>query len=245
MLSMLSTVWHLIFFDPIYNCLVFLIDVVPHGDVGIAIILVIIIVKAILFPLSVKAAKTQKLMKQIEPKLKEIKKNISDPQEQAKATMDLYKEAGMNPFSSIIVALLQIPVLIALYFSVSRGGGVAFPAINTAVLYSFVHAPTHVSVLFLGLIDMTKKSLLLSILAVIAQFIQGYFIFPKPPERDPDAKSSMKDDFARSMHIQMRYMMPVMIGIIAYTVSAILGLYFIVSSIAAIVQELLIRKHKV
>ena len=76
MLSMFGTIWHTVFFDPIYNCLVFLIDVVPHGDVGIAIILVIIVVKAVLFPLSVKAAKTQKLMKQIDPKLKEIKNRM-------------------------------------------------------------------------------------------------------------------------------------------------------------------------
>lgn len=242
---MFSTFWHTVFFDPIYNSLVYLIDIVPHGDLGIAVILLVIFVKVLLFPLSVKAAKTQKLMKDLDPKLKAIKETIKDPQEQAQATMNLYKESGVNPFSSILVALLQIPVLITLYFVVARGGGVTFPAINTAALYPFVHAPAQVSVEFLGLIDITKKSLILAILATIGQFIQGYFVFPKPPARDPKAEPNLKDDLAHSMHLQMRYMMPVMMGVLAYSFSAIVGLYFIVSSVAAIIQELLIRKHKV
>lgn len=242
---MFSTIWHTFFFDPIYNGIVFLIDVVPHGDAGIAIVLIVIIVKVALLPLSIKAAKTQKLMKEIDPKLKDIKKNISDSQEQAKATMELYKEAGMNPFSSILVMFIQIPVLIALYMSVTRGGGVTLPDINIDVLYSFVHVPQTVSMHFLGFIDITKKSLPLAILAGIAQFAQGYFVFPKLPPRDPNTPASMKDDFARSMQIQMRYVMPIMIGVIAYTISAVVGLYFIISSITAIIQELLIRKHKV
>lgn len=242
---MISTVWHILFFNPIYNGLVFLIDVVPHGDVGIAIVLVISIVKILLFPLSIKAAKTQKLMKEIDPKLKEIKKNIKDPQEQSKATMDLYKQSGMNPFSSILVALIQIPVFIALYFAVSRGGGVPLPEINTGLLYSFVHAPSTISMLFLGFIDITQKSLPLAIIASLAQFTLGYFSFPKLPPRDPEAKATMKDDFARSMQVQMRYVMPIMIGIFAYTISAMVGLYFVVSSVTSIIQELLIRKHKV
>lgn len=204
---MFSTIWHTFFFDPIYNCLVFLIDVVPHGDVGIAIVLVIFIVKIILFPLSVKAAKTQKVMKEIDPKIKEIKKNITDPQEQAKATMDLYKESGMNPLSSILVALIQIPVLIALYLSVSHGGGVALPAINIDILYSFVPQPETISTLFFGIVDITQKNFPIAVLAAIMQFLQGHFTFPKLAPKDPDAPANMKDDFARSMQLQMKYVM--------------------------------------
>lgn len=242
---MFGTIWHTFFFDPIYNGLVFLIDTIPNGDVGIAIVLIIAIVKIILLPLSVKAAKTQKLMKEIEPKLKEIKKNITDPQEQAKATMALYKESGMNPFSSILVAFLQIPIFIALYLAVSHGGGVALPAINVDLLYSFVPQPETVSMLFLGFMDITQKSLPLAIIAGLSQFVHGYFAFPKLEKRDPNAKASMKEDFARSMQVQMKYVMPVMIAFFAYTISAMIGLYFLVSSITSIIQELLVRKHKV
>lgn len=242
---MFSTIWHTIFFDPIYNSLIFLIDVLPQGDVGLAVVLMIIIVKVIFFPLSIKAAKTQKLMKTIEPKLKEIKETIKDSQEQAKATMALYKESGMNPFSSILVALLQIPVFIALYLSVYSGGGIALPAINTELLYSFVPQPETISMLFLGFMDITAKSLPLAILAGIAQFVHGYFAFPKMPPKDPNAPASMKEDFARSLQVQMKYVLPVIIAVSAYMISAIIGLYFLASSVTAVIQELLIRKHKV
>ncbi len=242
---MWSTIWHLFFFDPVYNGLIFFIDAIPAGDVGIAIILITVTVKTALLPLSIKAAKTQKVMKEIDPKIKAIKKDITDSQEQAKAIMELYKTSGINPFASILLMFIQIPIVIALYFSVSKGGGVPLPAINTAFLYSFIPQPDTISMLFLGIIDITQKNLPLAILAGIAQFIYGQLAFPKLEPKVADAKPSMKDDFARSMQIQMKYVMPLVIGFFAYSISATLGLYFMVSSVFSIFQELLIRKHKV
>ena len=67
---MFNYIWHTFFFDPVYNGLVFFIDVIPGGDVGLAIIATVIVVKTILLPLSIKAAKTQRVMREIEPKLK-------------------------------------------------------------------------------------------------------------------------------------------------------------------------------
>ncbi len=242
---MWSTIWHGLFFDPIYNLLVFFVDVVPGGDVGLAVVLATVVVKALLFPLSIKAAKTQKVVKEIEPKMKEIKETITDSQEQARAIMKLYSDNGINPFASILLMFIQIPILIALYFSVSKGGGIPFPEINTAILYSFIPVPETASMLFMGFFDVTQKSLLLAILASALQFGHGYLAFPPIPPREKDAKPSMKEDFSRSLQMQMKYVMPVIIGVVAYSISAIIALYFVVSSVAAIVQELLIRKHKV
>jgi YidC/Oxa1 family membrane protein insertase len=242
---MWSTIWHLFFFDPVYNGLIFFVDVVKGGDVGIAIILITITVKTILLPLSIKAAKTQKVMKEIEPKIKAIKADISDNQEQAKAMMELYKTSGINPFASILLLFIQIPIVIALYFAVSNGGGIALPAINIALLYSFIPQPETISMLFLNIIDITQKNLPIAIIAGIAQFIYGQLAFPKLEPKEADAKPSMKDDFARSMQVQMKYVMPVIIGFFAYSISATIGLYLMVSSVFSIFQELLIRKHKV
>lgn len=242
---MWSTIWHLFFFDPVYNGLIFFVDVVKGGDVGIAIILITITVKTILLPLSIKAAKTQKVMKEIEPKIKAIKADISDNQEQAKAMMELYKTSGINPFASILLLFIQIPIVIALYFAVSKGGGVPLPAINIVLLYSFIPQPETISMLFLNIIDITQKNLPIAIIAGIAQFIYGQLAFPKLEPKAVDAKPSMKDDFARSMQVQMKYVMPVIIGFFAYSISATIGLYLMVSSVFSIFQELLIRKHKV
>ena len=151
---MFSFIWHTFFFDPIYNCLVFFIDVVPGGDVGIAIILATLVVKTVLLPLSLKAARTQYVMREIEPELKEIKEKYKDKREElARATMDAYKNAGVNPFSSILLLFVQIPIIIALYFSIARGGGVPLPDINTSLLYSFIPNPETVSMLFFGVVD--------------------------------------------------------------------------------------------
>jgi YidC/Oxa1 family membrane protein insertase len=243
---MFGTIWHTLFLNPIYNALVYFIDAIPGGDVGIAIILTVIIVKVLLLPLSIKAAKTQKVMREIEPKLKDIKERITDPQEQARATMDLYREAGINPFASILLLFVQIPIVIALYFAVAGGGGVPLPGINTSLLYGFVPVPATVSMLFLGILDITQKSLLLAIFAGALQFLQSHFMFPALPPRDPKAPASMKDDFGRSMQMQMKYFLPVFIGIIAYTTSAAIALYFVISSITTLAQELLfVRKHKI
>ena len=123
---MFSYIWHTVFFDPIYNALIFFVDTVRGGDVGIAIIATVVVVKTILLPLSIKAAKTQRIMRELEPKLKELKETYKDDrQKQAQEMMQLYKDYELNPFASIFLMFLQIPIILALYFAVYSGGGIA------------------------------------------------------------------------------------------------------------------------
>lgn len=241
---MFTYIWHTFFFDPIYNGLVFFIDVVPNGDVGLAIVGTTIVVKFLLLPLSIKAAKSQKLMRELEPKLKAVKEKFKDKrEEQAKAIMDLYKEAGLNPLSSIFLLFIQIPIIIALYFSVYSGGGVALPAINIDLLYSFIPTPETANMIFLGIVDITKKSLPLALLAGITQFIHAQLSIPKS-EPKTSSEPDFKADFARSMQMQMRYVLPLVIFFVAYTISAAIALYFTVSNLMMIAQEYVIRRHK-
>lgn len=240
----MSFIWHTFFFDPVYNGLVFFVDIIPGGDVGLAIIAITILVKFILLPLSVKASKMQRVVKELEPKLKEIQEeHKSDREALARATMALYKEAGINPFSSIFLMLLQIPILISLYFSVYSGGGVPLPGINEDLLYSFVPSPETVDMIFLGIVDIAAKSIPLAVLAGLSQFIHAQISLPKPEPRK-EGVADMKADFARSMNINMRYVLPVLIGVISYTLSASIALYFTVSALFAIAQELFLRRHR-
>lgn len=242
---MFNYIWHTFFFDPVYNGLVFFIDVIPGGDVGLAIIATVIVVKTILLPLSIKAAKTQKIMREIEPKLKEIKEKFKDKrEEQAQEMMKIYREGGINPFASIFLMLLQIPIIIALYFSVYTGGGIALPAINVDILYGFIPVPDFVNMNFIGIVDITAKSLILALLAAVTQYFQVTLAMPKLAPRDPNAVPNFKDDFARNMQLQMRYVMPVVIFFAAYALSASIALYFFVSNVVAILQEIYIRKHR-
>ncbi len=242
---MLTSIWHNVFFDPIYNGLVFFIDTIPGGDVGVAIICIVVVVKTLLLPLSVKAAKTQKIMREIEPKLKEIKEQHKENREaQALAMMAVYKEAGLNPFASIFLMLLQIPILFALYYSVYNGGGIALPEINTGLLYSFIANPAVVTMNFLGVIDITGKSFLLAVIAGVTQYIQFSLALPALPPKKEGEEPNFKDDFMRTMQLQMRYVMPVIIGVVGYVISAAIALYFVVSNLMAILQELYVRRHR-
>lgn len=236
---MISGIFNTVFFNPIYNGLVFLLDTVPFIDVGIAVILVTIAVKLILFPFSLKMIKTQLAVKQLEPEITKLKEaHKDDRQEQARKTMALYKEKGVNPFSGFLLILIQIPVIFALYWVFLRGG---LPEINTKILYSFISIPKDINMNFLGFIDVSSKSVLFALFAGVTQYFQIKFSLPLMKARQ-GGKTTLKEDLARSFHIQMRYVMPVIVFAIAYTISAAVAIYWTTSNLFAIGQELYVKR---
>lgn len=235
---MFSTIFHEVFFNPIYNGLIFMLERVPFIDVGIAVILVTVIVKLILFPFSLKMVKTQLAVKQLEPEITKIKEvHKTDKQEQARQTMALYKEKGVNPFSGFLLILIQIPVIFALYWVFARGG---LPEINTEILYSFVSLPEKINMNFLGIIDVSAKSIMLALFAGATQFFQ--IKYSLPPMKERTGKPSFKEDLARSFHIQMVYVMPIIVFSVAYAISAAVAIYWTTSNLFAIGQEIYVRK---
>ncbi len=226
-------------YTPLYNGLVFLIDVVPGGDVGIAVILLTIAVKFALFPLSVKAVRTQMLMKEIEEPLRKIQQEYKDDkQKQAEEIMKLYREKGVNPFSSILLILLQLPVIFGLYWVFFRGG---LPSVDASLLYPLIPFPETVNMRFLGLIDMAGKSALLAFLAGFTQFLQARYAMPAPPQKKEGEERTFKDDLAHTMHLQMRYVLPIVVAFIAYTISAAVALYWTTSNLFTLAQEWYMR----
>jgi YidC/Oxa1 family membrane protein insertase len=235
---MISGIWSIFFYNPLYNGLVFLLSVVPFADVGIAVITLTVVVKLILFPLSIKMVKTQLAVRSLEPelaKLKETHKN--DKQEQARQTMALYKKRGVNPFSGFLLILIQLPIIFALYFVFLRGG---LPSINQDILYSFIRVPETINMHFLGLVDMSLRSVTLAFLAGVTQYFQ--IRFSLPPMKPRGEKPSLKEDLARSFHIQMRYVMPVIVFAVAYAISSAVALYWLTSNLFAIGQEVFVRR---
>jgi YidC/Oxa1 family membrane protein insertase len=235
----MANFFHTFFYTPIYNLLVFFAVYVPGGDIGIAIILVTIVVKIVLLPLSLGAVRTQKAMKKVEPHLKKIKEDHKDDKEkQAKEMMALYKEHGISPFSSFLSIFIQLPVIFALYW-VFRGQ--SLPNIDPSLMYSFIHiAGVHTTTLFLGVLDITQKNIFLAIFTGLLQMAQGFYTIPLP-EKSTSGTPSSANDFNRAMTIQMRFVLPVIIGLVAYTSGGI-ALYFMTSTIVAIAQEYFIRK---
>ena len=235
------TIYNAIFYQPIYNGLVFLMLLLPWADAGVIIILCTVIVRLVLFPLSQKSIKTQLKMKEIGPELEAIKAKYKDKQEQAKKTMEFYKQKGINPFAGFFAILIQFPIIISLYW-VFKGGGIS--TVEPTLLYSFIHLPTHsVSMIFLGFVNLAKSNIVFALLAAVTQFFQAQIITPTQPKPVPGAEKSLGNDLARSMTFQSKYVFPVLIFFIAYAVSAAVSLYWIVSNLFSIGQELFVRWH--
>ncbi len=229
------------FYEPLYNALVLFIKIVPWHSVGIAVVLLTVFVKILLFPLSQKAIKTQVKMKLLEPELNEIKIKYKDNKQlQAEKIMQIYKEKRLNPFSGIIQLFIQLPVLIALYQVFLRGG---LPTIDSNLIYFFIDIPDYVN-MNLFWVDMTEKSIMFGFFAAFAQFIQTQFTLSGKNKKVVENKkeTDFKDELAKSMNMQMKYIMPIVIFFIAKSFPIVVSLYLITSSLFAIGQEFYIKR---
>jgi YidC/Oxa1 family membrane protein insertase len=234
----ISTFFHVVFYNPIYNALVALVAIVPGSDVGIAVILVTIIIRLVLLPFSLSAARTQRAMKLLEPKIKELKeKHKGDKEKEALETLALYKEEKVNPFASILTVFIQIPVLLALYWVFYYE---PFSAINTARLYAFTPIPHTISLQFLGIISVAGKSIVLAVFAGLSQFLQAHMALSGTMK--PSDTKSMQNDFQKIMGMQLKYVFPFIIGVISYTTSGAIALYFITTNLAGAAQEWHVRR---
>lgn len=234
----MTSLFHTVVYLPIYNLLIFLVDVIPGGDVGLAVIAATIAVKLVLLPLSLSAVRTQRAMKLLEPELKELKERLKDDKEaQAREMFALYKKNNVKPFASILMLFIQLPILFGLYF-VSQHA--ALSQADPALLYPFVHVPAVISPLFLGIFVLTGTSLVLAIAAAATQAFQAWYAIPVPP-KSTNKTPSMQEDFGRAVALQARFIFPLLIGFIAYS-SAVLALYFVASNLFMVAQEFVVRK---
>ncbi len=235
----MSYLYTTLVYNPLYNGFILLIDAlrfVPWVDAGVVVILFTIIVRLILFSLSKKAARTQVVMRQAEPELAIIKEKYKDDKQAlATHTMAFYKEKKINPFSMFFLLLIQLPILIALYRIFYTSG---LSTVHADILYSFVHVPPAIGTSFLGIFDLTKKSIVLAVCAGASQFFQINMSAPKV-KRDSEGKLSQES----MMHGMMKFTMPVMILLIASNIASALAIYWTTSNLFMIGQEIYIRKQ--
>lgn len=225
-----------IFYTPLYNGLVLLIDLLPWLDLGLIIILFTLIIKAILFPFSLKATRTQALTKLHEDELNEIRNDKSVPQDQqALKILEFYKKYNINPFVGIVVVLIQIPIVFALYYMIARSG---LPIIDETLLYSFISVPETIKLSFLGLADITGKSIVLALIAAITSYMQAHTMQPKV---DMNFTGSFKDDLPKTMAFQMKFIFPIIVFFISYSISGAIALYWATSNIVTVLQDRYIK----
>ena len=221
-----------VFYRPVLNGLLFLTSVLPGHDLGLAVILLTIIVRLLMFPLTHKMLKTQKIMQQLDPEIKKINTDKKNKEDQSKALMELYRAHGINPFSGFLAMLIQFPLLIALYQVFWKGIPFELQAI-----YSFLTVPAEINILFLGLVVLTKPNIIFAALAAVSQFFQARLAMPLKKNGPP------KNDFASTMQSQMVYFFPILIFFLGFTMPAAVSLYWTSMNIFAIVHEAMVRRN--
>ena len=226
-----------LFYYPLYNAIVFLSAIVPGNDIGVAIILLTVLVKILMLPLSHKTMEAQRKIKEIEPHIKKIKEQFKDNQEeQAVRTMNLYKEHGINPFASIFLLFIQLPIFIALYYIFTNKIDLASP-----VIFSFNVIPEAINTMFLGIIDLSVNNFYLALFVGITQFIQTKLSVPEIP-KSQEKNPSFAEDFAKSMNWQVKYFLPIFIVYVASKLSAAVSVFWITSNIFSIGHELIVKR---
>ena len=225
----MGELFHLILTQPLFNLLVALYQHVTFADLGLAIILLTIIVRLILYPVFYRGLKSQMVMQKIQPEIARVQKeHKGNKEKQAIALMEVYKVNKVNPFSSLIYVFAQLPILIAVYQIFLKG--LTMEAFSD--LYSFVSAPVVINNEFLGLLDVSKPSMIIVALAVICQYWQGKTAMAK----NPAAGSSPMSKY-------MVYMGPLLTLLILPKLSAAIGLYWITTSVFSVFQQHLINKQ--
>lgn len=239
----MSYFFHTVIYQPIYNLLIFLYDVFPWKDFGIAIILATVLVKFVLLSFSRKQIESQKRMQELQPKIKETQEKYkNDKERQAKEMMNLYKEHKVNPFSGCLPLIVQMVIFIAIYrviINISHGGFVA----NLSDLYPFMRDPGAIRHVFLGLVDLAKPNYVLAVLSAGAQYYQMKMMMAaQAKNRTVVPKKEGEPDFATMMNKQMTVLAPAMAFFVGATFPAALALYWITSTVFMILQQRVILK---
>lgn len=242
----MGALFQLIITQPILNLLIWLYNVIPGSDIGLAIIALTILVKLILYPFSMAQIKQQRAMQQLQPKIDEVRKRLKDDKDaQAKELMELYKKEKLHPASSCLPLLIQLPIIYGL-FAVLRQG---LASSGLSMLYPFVANPGSINHVFLGFIDLSKPNYVLAVLAAGVQFVQTWQIMRRPaittepPASVRDKEGAKDEDMAAIMNKQMLYIMPVVTIFIGISLPGGLTLYWLVTNLLTVIQQtLLLRK---
>jgi YidC/Oxa1 family membrane protein insertase len=232
---------------PILNLLLWLYDVIPGHDIGLAIIVLTIIVKGVLYPFAVAQIRQQRALQALQPKMDEIRSRLKDDKEtQAKELMALYKAEKVNPAASCLPLLVQLPVFIALYHALQSG----LSSHGLEQLYHFVPNPGTVDATLLGFVDLSKPNYVLAVVAGAIQYWQTKQIIKpagavsQPPAVVAGKPGSKDESMAAMMNKQMLYLMPVMTIVIGFGLPGGLTLYWLTMSLLTVLQQwYMIKKH--
>jgi len=247
--------------QPILNVLALIYGVI--GDFGVAIIILTILIRFLLWPLVKKQLHQTKLMRSIQPDLKRIKKQASGNRMlESQMMMELYRERGIKPFSSILVLVIQLPVFFALFRVIQIFSSTyqqAQHVLPNDFIYPFLKGVGRIPELLanssthlFGIIDLTKTAgtympaLIITLLAAAFQFYQSKQVMPQASEKKKlrdmfkDAAKGKEVDqteMAAATTGKMIYFFPVMTIMIGLALPSAVMLYYATTSFIAVIQQ--------
>jgi len=239
-MNIFAETFNIVLYQPLFNALILLYQWLPNHDFGIAVIALTVLIRIIFYPLGAKAIISQKSLQDLQPKIQEIQKKYKENKEElARATIELYQKAKVNPFSGCLPLLIQLPILVALYQVFWKG----FQPEQMNFLYSFVAHPTEINPYFLGLINLSKPNIYFAILAGLAQFFQTKMTSSSSfQSQGKKTKEGVDVQISEMMQKQMLYFFPIFTMMILWTIPSAIALYWTVSSLFSIAQQYLIFK---
>lgn len=233
-----------ILYAPLFNLLFLLITWLPGESLALGIISLTILVRLLLLPVSAQAVRSQKEMQAIQPEVDKINEKYKDDiQERQKHLLQLYQDHNVNPYKSCLPLIIQLPILIILYRVFIKG----VQHTDFALLYSFVPRPEMLNTMFLG-ISLEQSSLILALAAGAFQFIQTWQMNQRQKAHLPQSTKNTEEvdpsKAAQQIGSKLAYVMPLVTIFIAMRLPSALAIYWIITTIFAIVQQFIIFRTK-
>ena len=232
----IGALFNAVLYQPLLNFLLLLYVYLPGHDFGVAVIVLTLIIKIILFPVSQKGIRSQKALSALQPKIKEIQEKYKGEKEkQSRAMMELYQKSKINPLSGCLPLLLQLPILLALYQVFLKG---LDAATLKASLYRFIPYPAAMNFTFLGIVNLAHPNIFIALLAGLFQYFQSKISLVK----NISPSSPKKGGFSSALQNQMTYLLPFFTVFIVWKFGSIIGLYWIANTLFSIGEYYIISK---
>ncbi len=257
--------------QPIFNLLVLIAAILPGHNFGLAIIIFTIVVRVLMWPLVRKQLHHAKAMRELQPELKKIKQAAGgNRQEESRLVMELYKERQINPFASIGILIVQVPILIGLYVGLRRIitnphelVTFSYPALHHLGWVKSLQADIHHfdGTLF-GWIDLTRPALHKGVVywpamiivagSAIAQYFQSKQLMPKPKDartlrailsQAGQGRSADQQEVNAAVGRATLFFIPGIIFLVSLGLAAAMPLYWLTSATVAYIQQSKILKE--
>lgn len=239
---------------PFLNFLVLIASFTPGYNLGIAIIVLTLLVKLLLFFPTQHSLEGQKKMQLLQPKFEALKRKYKDDgQKLQEETMKLWKEHKINPFQSCLPIVIQFPILIGLFYVIRDGSNL--DASRHLIYSAYQHLEWHFGTMFLWLDLLKPDYYVMPVLLVVLQFLQlklSFSLAKRKKKKETmgelvkEIKEAEEGDPLSQQELQQKVMMwglPLMIGIFAFQFPSAVSLYWGISTLFAIGQQVIVNRE--